>query len=68
MITFLPHEASRKAKLEERRTDFHSEADARFAKILQTGKTIPWSEMRRYIKARAAGQSASRPVAKRQRS
>jgi predicted transcriptional regulator len=66
--SFILEAIAEKAELEEQRADFHAEADARFAKILETGKTIPWDEMRRYIEARAAGQSVPRPVAKKQRS
>lgn len=56
-----------KAELEEQRASFEAEADVRFANLLETGKTIPWADMRRYIEERVAGISAQRPVAKKRR-
>jgi predicted transcriptional regulator len=53
-----------KTAQEERRADFHAEAEQRFARIASTGKTIPWSEMRAYLEARAAGISKPRPKAR----
>lgn len=32
-----------KAELEEQRADFDAEANARFAKIAESGKSIPWN-------------------------
>jgi predicted transcriptional regulator len=50
----------------ELKDEFHREADARWAKILDQGKTVPWDEMRRYLTARAAGRSSvPRPRARR---
>lgn len=49
----------------ERRSAFEVAVDQRFAKILATGKTIPWIDMQKYLKARVAGKSATRPVARR---
>ncbi|NRR32928.1 DUF1778 domain-containing protein [Oxalobacteraceae bacterium] len=56
-----------KAEMEELRADFDAEADARFARIVATGKTIAWSEMRQYLEDRVAGKQAPRPVAKKKR-
>jgi len=50
------------AELKDR---FHREADARWAKILDEGKTVPWAEMRTYLAARAEGRpSVHRPRAR----
>lgn len=65
--SFILEAIAEKAELEEQRTDFDVEADARFAKILETGKTIPWADMRGYLEGRGAGQSVPRPVAKKRR-
>ena len=46
------------------RSEFHAEADRRYAEILETGKTVPWDEMREYILLRAADKPAKRPVAR----
>ena len=48
----------------ERRADFDAVAEARYAGIVATGKTIPWSEMRGYLEARMAGKPSKRPVAR----
>lgn len=48
----------------ERRSDFHDLAEKRYAKIVATGKTIPWSEMRTYLEDRLTGKKPHRPVGK----
>jgi predicted transcriptional regulator len=53
-----------KAEREEQRADFDAEADARFERMVDSGKSIPWREMRQYLLRRLAGGAASRPVAK----
>ena len=55
---------SEKAEQEERRADFNQVAEERYARIVATGKTIPWSEMRSYLEDRAAGGKARRPAAR----
>jgi predicted transcriptional regulator len=65
--SFILEAIAEKAEIEEQRADFDAEADARFAKIVASGKTIPWSEMRQYLEARLAGQQVPRPVAKKKR-
>lgn len=34
---------------EERRNDFHDTAERRYAELVASGETIPWSEMRKYL-------------------
>lgn len=53
-----------KAANEERRADFDAQAEARYANIVATGKTIPWTEMRAYLEERVAGKTAKRPSAR----
>lgn len=48
---------------EERRNDFHDTAERRYAEIVTSGKTIPWSEMRTYLEDRRAGKKTIRPAA-----
>ena len=49
----------------ELKSQFHREADARWLKILDQGKTVPWDEMRNYLTARASGgHGARRPRAR----
>ena len=43
---------------------FHREADERWAKILEKGKTIAWDDMRAYLAARTAGQAPRKPRAR----
>ena len=61
---FILEAIAEKAEQEERCSDFDDVAERRFAKILASGKTVPWSEMRTYLEARLAGEAARRPVGK----
>jgi predicted transcriptional regulator len=62
--SFIVEAIAEKAELEEQRAGFDAEANARFAKIVESGKTIPWTEMRHYLEERLAGKQIPRPVAK----
>ena len=53
-----------KAAEAERRADFDAEADQRYAAIIESGKTIPWAQMRQYLEQRISGTPAKRPSAK----
>lgn len=59
---FILEAIAEKADQHERRDDFHATADKRYAKIVKTGKTVPWDDMRDYLKKRLAGAPAARPV------
>ena len=48
----------------ERRNEFLETAERRYAEIVASGKTIPWSEMRTYLEERLAGKKTTRPVAR----
>jgi predicted transcriptional regulator len=65
--SFILEAIAEKAELEELRAGLDEEADARFAKIVSTGETIPWTEMRQYLTDRAAGKQVPRPVATKKR-
>jgi len=54
-----------KTELEERRSEFLDTAEQRYADIVTSGKTVRWSEMRRYLERRLAGIRASRPKPRR---
>jgi predicted transcriptional regulator len=45
----------------ERTDAFHQEADQRWKKILDKGKTVAWDEMRTYLSARASGKALAKP-------
>ena len=49
-----------KAGDDELRSAFHAVAAQRHEDFLADGKTIPWTEMRSYLEARAAGKPAAR--------
>lgn len=59
---FILEAIAEKAEQAERRADFDAVAEARYAQIAATGKTIPWQDMRGYLEARMDGKTAKRPV------
>lgn len=59
---FILDAIAEKAELAERRAGFDVEAEQRYARILETGETIPWAKMRSYLEERVAGKSARRPA------
>ena len=61
---FILEAIAEKAERDEQRSDFHDTADRRYAGIVASGKTVAWSEMRRYLEDRLAGQNKSPPVAR----
>ena len=61
---FMLEAIAEKTEQAERRADFDAVAEARYAGIVASGKTIPWQEMRGYLEARMAGRAAKRPVAR----
>lgn len=65
--SFILEAIAEKADLEELRSGFDAEANARFAKIVESGKTIPWTDARNYLEQRLAGKPVPRPVAKKKR-
>ena len=44
--------------------DFRRVADERWAKVLATGKTVPWDETQAYLEARSRGERPRKPVAR----
>jgi predicted transcriptional regulator len=65
--SFILEAIAEKADLEEQRADFDAEADARFAKIVSSGKTIPWAEMRQRLEDRVAGKQQPHEVARKKK-
>lgn len=61
---FILEAIAEKTANEERRAGFDGEAEERYAKVIATGKTIPWKDMRAYLEARLAGKPAKRPAAR----
>lgn len=65
--SFILEAIAEKTEQEELRADFDAQADARFADIVASGETIPWSEARQYLEDRGAGRMVPRPVPKSRR-
>ena len=65
--SFILEAIAEKAEIEELRSDFDAEANARFARIVESGKTIPWADARRYLEDRMSGKQAKRPSVKKTR-
>lgn len=61
---FILEAIAEKAELAERRNGFLATAEARYATIVESGRTIPWEDMQRHLKDRVAGKKAARPAAK----
>lgn len=62
--SFILEAIAEKTELEELRANFDAEADARFASIVTSGKTIPWPDVRQYLENRVAGEQVAHPGAK----
>lgn len=61
---FILQAIAEKTEETEQRHAFHQEAEARFAKLLATGKSIPWGDMRAYLEAHIGCKAAPPPVAR----
>ncbi|KAB7771203.1 MULTISPECIES: ribbon-helix-helix protein, CopG family [Xanthomonas] len=61
---FILEAIAEKAELAERRVDFHAEAERRWGEFLETGESIPWDEMRRYLMERIEGKDIPPPAAR----
>lgn len=61
---FMLEAIAEKAEQAELRADFDALAEDRYARIVDSGKTISWSEMRGYLEQRLAGKSVKRPLAR----
>ena len=59
---FILEAIAEKADLAEQRAEFHALADQRYAQFLDTGESIPWEDMRRYLTGRIQGKDMPRPV------
>ena len=57
-------ETVEQAELEE---EFQRVAEGRWKKVLDTGKTVAWDDAEAYLKARALGGPARKPVARKLR-
>ena len=60
--SFILEAIAEKAEEQERRSEFHDLAEARYAEVVASGKAVPWSQMRQYLEGRLAGGKPKRPV------
>jgi predicted transcriptional regulator len=58
---FIVEAVAEKVEEAEQRNALRDVAEQRYAQIIASGQTIPWSEMRRYLTERAAGKDVPRP-------
>jgi len=61
---FILQAIAEKTALEDARASFDADAEERYARIVASGKSIPWHEMRTYLEARLAGQAPRRASAR----
>lgn len=62
--SFILEAIAEKAEHEELRADFETVAEERYARIIASGKTIPWQDMRVYLEENLAGKAIKRPAAR----
>lgn len=63
--SFILDAIAEKAEQDEQRRDFEEVAERRYASLVASGRSIPWSEMRRYLEERMAGvKRVRRPAAR----
>jgi len=63
-MTSLLQAISDRIDADEARNRLFDEADRRYAVIAETGQTVPWSDMRRYLERRVAGETTEPPAAR----
>lgn len=61
---FIVEAIAQQVEQAEQDAEFHRVADARWTKLLGSGKTVPWDKARAYLEARARGAKARRPSAR----
>lgn len=62
--SFILQAIAEKIDKDEKCNDFHDLAEQRYATIVASGKTIPWTQMRIYLEDRVKGREVSPPIAK----
>lgn len=62
---FILEAIAEKAEHEEQRAAFVENAEQRYARLVESGKTIAWSDMRRYLERRVGGGQVARPKPRR---
>lgn len=62
--SFIIEAITEKADMEEQRASFDLAADARFSRIIDSGDTVGWGEVRSYLQQRVNGETPARPAIK----
>jgi predicted transcriptional regulator len=65
--SYLLHVIATQTSQDEARAEFYDEADKRYSKLLSTGNSIDWHDMRCYLRERAQGKTATSPAARKGR-
>jgi predicted transcriptional regulator len=60
---FILDAIARTVEQDELDATFHRVADKHWAKILATGKTVPWDDAKAWLEARSRGERPRKPVA-----
>jgi predicted transcriptional regulator len=61
---FILDAIAEKIEQDERRSAFEEEAQARLSRLVQSGRSIAWADMKRYLEARIAGEQVAPPAAR----
>lgn len=61
---FILHAIAESVEETERRADFNAAAEQRYARIIASGQTIRWREMRNYLEECIAGSNPPLPRAR----
>ncbi len=61
---FILQAVAQETDAQELRDEFHATAEARFAALVDTGKSVSWAVMRSFFEKRARAEPAARPKAK----
>lgn len=62
---FILEAIAEKAECEERRAAFVETVEQRYSRIVASGKTVAWPEMREYLERRITGRRTGRPKPRR---
>lgn len=58
---FILEAIAEKTAQDEKRTDFEVQAEERYAKIVTSGESIAWADMKNYLKAQIANEETPLP-------
>lgn len=61
---FILDAIARTVERAEEEEEWDRVADARWAKVLATGRTVPWNEAKAYVEAKARGEQPKPPAAR----